>query len=321
MRKILFSLIVLAALTLEAGAQWNRPAREVWAASNTWSYIPVTKWSVQEVIDWLDDEMATFDSRLDSVLPTNVTWRVLPDTNALGPLFTWIDDNWNTSVVPGEVYIPGSNIIGATRSGRDWSIPASGVGISTGGWSAINPASTNVQAALDAINAWAGYANSNLNVATVAGAAKLAYNNGFGANRPTNSFNSGTKAVFTNGMDSALNSNTNILKWETNGRLTIKRAGTYFYYSSQAAYRTSSAGVFAYAYHYNSAGTLKTASSITAVDQIPDYSEGAGVLVAIDAEVDDYFVTQFAAPGTNTWQGSVVLGAQYIFAYKVYNTD
>lgn len=321
MRKILFSLIAFAALTFNANAQWLRPAREVWSATNTWTFIPSSNNTSQAVHDWLDDYLVWADPIIRGSVLDGSSWTNLPDTNAVQSVFDWIDSHWPANIDINEQYMPGSNIVGAVRSGPQWTLPASGVPVSTSSWEVLNPASTNAQATFDALDEWAGYVNSNLNVATVAGAAKLAYNNDFGANKPTNSFINGSKAIFTNGMDSAVSSNTNILKWETNGRLTVKRPGTYFYYSSQAAFRTSSAGVFAYAYHYSSAGALKASSSIMTVEQTPDTSEGAGVLVAIDAEVDDYFITQYAAAGTNTWQGTVVLGAQYIFAYKVYNTD
>ena len=320
MRKNLFSLIALAALTFDAGAQWMRPAREVWSATNTWTFIPTTNNTSQKVHDWLDDYLVWANPIIHGSLLDGSSWTYLPDTNAAQAVFDWIDSNWPTTnnfLASTNRYIPGTNIIGATRSGHDWTLPASGVPVSTSSWEVIDPASSNAQAVFDFLDDQLQEINSNLTVQSSAGAANAQHNNGFVSAHPYVVPATGYRVV-TSFMSAAYSANTNVLNWSaTPGRLEFRRDGGYLLYATVNA--TNQGGVsFAYWYVYNSLGVEQRAFPITTITS--DEGEGAGLGVVAGVSNGWY-----AELGLNNGPYSAAVtthvGSVYVDAFKLYNKD
>lgn len=95
LRCVLAATAILLAGTASAQSPWGPPARQVWATTNDWSFIPGSKTNVQLVFDWLDDKLVW----------SGAAWTNLPSgaTNSLQNLFDWLDINVNNVDVSNEV--------------------------------------------------------------------------------------------------------------------------------------------------------------------------------------------------------------------------
>lgn len=318
MRKILFSLIAFAALTFNANAQWLRPAREVWSATNTWTFIPSSNNTSQAVHDWLDDYLVWADPIIRGSLLDGSSWTNLPDTNAVQSVFDWIDSHWPANIDINEEYLPGTNIVGAVRSGPQWTLPAGGVPVSTSSWEVLNPASSNVQAVFNFLDDQMQLINSNLNVQSSAGAANAQHNNGFVGSHVYVVPPTGYEAV-TSFVPAAASANTNVLYWDSSnpGRLEFRRDGGYLLYATVNA--TNRAGVsFAYWYVYNGGGTLQRAFPVTTITT--DEGEGAGLGVIAGVE-SGWYAELGLNDGPYTAGVTTHLGSVYVDAFKLYNKD
>lgn len=320
MRNFVAAFIVM--LAVSAPAQWMRPAREIRTETNSWTYIPTAKTNAQLVFDWLDDELADIDARLDL---DGSSWTNLPGTNDLQTIFDWVDLHWNPYISPGERYLKGTNVIGAVYNPTTfvWSVTSDTVPVDSSGWDHLTPSTDTVQSAFDALDTELGYINSNLNVASVAGAARWAYNNGY-VGSPVYSGDGSALIILTNGAESATAQNTNVMYWGSGsnaGKLYLVRPGTYFFTAALAASGTNAVNFwYAYIYHYDSGGSvIGTAPVGTITAQAIDNS---GTYIAINASAGDYLRMGIGDVGSSVSHGNeVTLGAQYLFAYKVYNTD
>lgn len=348
-RARILAFLALLPFVVSAQGFWMRPASEVHANTNGWTYIPTTMSNVQAVINWLDENVGFLDAG-SVYLDTNGWTNVNPADTNVQAAFEWLDSNWVHSA--SEILVetngwlvlnPSSTNVQSTLDFLDgwlssnWN--AAGVSVATSGWTRLNgDGATNVQETLNYLDhTLLPDIYSNLNTEAQAGAARGFFNGGYTSTVGTVSWlGKDITPLAVTGIvhgGTTAQANTNVLAWGTEAgsdtnRLYIRKNGGYYIAVLANVgwgdpLGVSPAGMVVYGVISDSNNVTRltfpvSSSSAPSGTGVTNYTLSSGSVVYYDGTVGDRFGVYAYSGGTT---GTFNLGAVYVDAFKLYNRD